>query len=267
MARGNNVRRRRKGGRAILVLAAILAATGPAAAQAGLGSIRFDNWVYFQKNANGSEQWQYRPRVFVPFGFGDGWVFTTRADLPLIYTDASGPGNPGGGFSGGVGNAFIEPIIDTPDVAPNLRLRASLRFVFQSPKGSPFGNDSQYQVAPGIGLNYRRPDVLNGVTLAPYARYFWGLDAQHPGTVLVNTLNLYPAATFGLTDRWSISLYPENPIVYNHNTREWFVPLDFLFVNKVSPSFQFEIGGAFKLGDPANPNYDYIVNGRASFFF
>jgi hypothetical protein len=45
-----------------------------------------------------------------------------------------------------------------------------VRFVFPSPKPSPFGTDNQYQVAPMLGFSYRMPDVLRGVTLAPDAR-------------------------------------------------------------------------------------------------
>lgn len=250
------------------LLVTLLAAAGGASAQtSGLGTIRLDNWGYFQKNPNGSEQWQYRPRVFVPYAFAGGGVFTLRADVPMMYTDATGAAKPDGGYSGGIGNPLVEGIYDTTEVAPNLTLRASLRFVFLSPKGEPFGNDSQYQVAPGIGLTYRMPDVLNGVTLSPFARYFWGFDAQTPGTKLINSLNLFPSVTFDLADRWSLAFYPENPITYNQNNGSWFVPLDFLFVKAVSKSFHFGIGGAFKLGNPSNPSYDYIVNGRATFFF
>ena len=43
--------------------------------------------------------------------------------------------------------------------------------------------------------------------------------------------------------------------------------LDFLFVKNVSKGFQFGIGGAFKLGNPSNPSYDYIIDGRLTFYF
>lgn len=242
-------------------------AVGSAQAQNGLGTVRLDNWGFFQKNANGSEQWQYRPRVFVPYGFDNGWTFTQRADVPMLYTNATGPAKPEGGYSGGIGNSLIEEIVDSPEVAPNLTLRASLRFVFPSPKASPFGTDNQYQVAPGVGLTYKMPDTLNGVTIAPYLRYFWGFDAKNAGTTLVSSLNLFPTVTFKLDDRWSLSLYPENPITFNNNTNAWFVPLDFMFVNRVSKTFEFAIGGAVKLGNPSNPSYNYIVDGRATFYF
>ena len=252
---------------AALAASAWMLTSAAAWADPGLGPVRLDNWGYFQKNANGSNQWQYRPRVFVPYEFDNGWTFRQRADVPMIYTDNTGPGNPDGGYSGGIGNIMIESIIDTAEIAPNLSLRTSLRLVAPSPKPSPFGTDNQYQVAPLLGFSYRMPDVLAGVTVAPFARYFWGFNATEPNVKLVNSLNLFPAVDFRLDDSWVLAFYPENPIVYNQNTRDWFVPLDFLFVRSVSKTFQFGIGGAFKMGNPANPNYDYLINGRATFFF
>jgi hypothetical protein len=58
-----------------------------------------------------------------------------------------------------------------------------------------------------------------------------------------------------------------NPIVYNQNTRAWFVPMDFMFVRRASKTYHFGICGAFKLGNPSSPSYDYLINGRASFYF
>lgn len=252
---------------AVLVGGTALFAVGAASADPGFGPIRFDNWGYFQKNANDSNQWQYRPRVYFPYQFENGGVFRQRVDVPMIYTDNTGPGNPGGTYSGGIGNIMIESIYDTPDIAPGLSLRTSLRFVFPSPKPSPFGTDNQYQVAPLIGITYRMPDALSGVTLAPFARYFWGFHATEPNTQLINSLNLFPSVDFRLDDNWSLSLYPENPIVYNQNTKAWFVPLDFMFVRNVGKKFQFGIGGAAKLGNPAKPNYDYIIDGRVTYLF
>lgn len=240
---------------------------GAAWAQAGWQPFRLDNWGFFQRNPDGSNQWQYRPRAFASYRFDNGWVFVQRADIPLLYTNATGAGNPSGSYSGGVGNILLESIVDTPDIAPNLSLRASLRLVFPSPKPSPFGTDSQYQIAPMLGITYRMPETLRGVTVSPSVRYFWGFNADQPGTKLISTLNFFPSASFELGNRWSLALYPENPIVYNNNTDAWFVPLDFMFVHQASKNLQLGIGGAFKLGDPAKPNYDYLINGRVTLFF
>jgi len=236
-------------------------------ARGALGTIRLDNWGYFQENINGTSQWQYRPRLFVPYVFTNEWVATLRTDVPMFYTDNTGPANRDGGYSGGIGNIFFEPILDTAEVAPNLTLRTSLRFVLKSPKGPPFGPDNQYQIAPGAGFTLRMPDVLHGVTFSPYFRWVRGFNGDEPGTQLISTLQVIPATTFRLDDRWSLALYPENPITYNFNTKKWFAPLDLMLVHRASPNLQFAFGGATKVGDPSGATYDYIINGRVTLSF
>jgi hypothetical protein len=236
-------------------------------AKGGLGTIRLDNWGYFQENVNGSYQWQYRPRVFVPWGFASGWIATLRADVPLLYTNNNAPAHTGSGYSGGVGNIFFEGILDTPQLVPNMTVRVSLRYVLESPKGAPFGVGNQEQIAPGAGFTYRMPDVLNGVTFSPFVRWLRGINADQPGTRLISTLQVIPATTFRINDAWAFALYPENPIVYNHNTKSWFAPLDLMFTYRPRPGLEFGFGGAARIGNPSAATYDYIINGRATFFF
>jgi len=68
-------------------------ASATAAAQQ-LGTIRFDSWLSYQRNDDGSARRQYDPRLFVPFDLQGGWIFTQRADLPVLYTDKVGSDNP-----------------------------------------------------------------------------------------------------------------------------------------------------------------------------
>jgi hypothetical protein len=230
-------------------------------ARGRLGTIRFDNWGYFQENVNDTSQWQYRPRIFLPWVFGNGWIATLRTDIPMLYTNNTGPAKPEGGYSGGIGNIFFEPIL-----LPNLTFRTSLRFVLKSPKGPPFGPDNQYQIAPGAGFTYRMPDVLRGITFSPFVRWLRGFDGDD-GANLISTVQFIPATTFRIDDRWSLAFYPENPITYNSNTSKWFVPLDLLLIHRWKQNIEFAFGGATKIGNPSGATYDYIVNGRVTLFF
>lgn len=236
-------------------------------ARGTLGRIRLDNWGYFQDNVNGSNQWQYRPRLFVPWVFANQWIATLRTDVPVLYTNNKGPANRDGGYALGIGNVFFEPILDTAPVLPNLTLRTSLRFVLKSPDGPPFGVDNQYQIAPGAGFTYRMPDVLRGVTFSPYFRWIRGFNGDESSTQLIDTLQMIPATTFRLADGWSFAFYGENPITYNRNTNRWFAPIDMLLIYRATDNLEFAFGGATKVGDPAGAPYDYVINGRVTLFF
>jgi hypothetical protein len=111
------------------------------------------------------------------------------------------------------------------------------------------------------------PDVLRGVTFSPYLRWLRGFNGDEPSTQLISTLQVIPATTFRLTDRWSLTFYAENPITYNYNTSKWFAPLDLLLVHRCSQNLEFAFGGATKIGNPSGATYDYIINGRVTLFF
>jgi hypothetical protein len=236
-------------------------------ARGTLGRIRLDNWGYFQENVNGSNQWQYRPRLFVPWVFANEWIATLRADVPILYTNNEGPANRDGNYAAGIGNVFFEPILDTAPVLPNLTLRTSLRFILKSPDGPPFGVDNQYQFAPGAGFTYRMPEVLRGVTFSPYVRWIRGFDGDQPDTQLTDTVQVIPATTFRLAEGWSFAFYAENPITYNRNTDRWFAPLDMLLIYRATDNLELAFGGATRIGNPAGATYDHIINGRVTLFF
>jgi hypothetical protein len=259
--RASNATRHRRWLLRGLCAAAFAAGAPCAAAQSGIGAAYVTNFASFQKNANGSGQWTYEPRLYLPYRFDNGWTFTQRVDLPLIYTNDSGPGNSGGGWSGGIGDVLIQESFTSPEIAKNLQVSASLRVLFPTGKQAPFGS-SQYQWAPGAGLIYQMPDTWYGVTLAPFVRYFFGFDPKYANVSEVRELDLYPGAVFALPERWSLLLYPENPITYNEQSKTWFVPLDFMLARKVDKTFEFGIGGAWKLGNPSNPSYHYIIDAR-----
>ncbi len=247
-----------------LALAATLwAVAAPAGAQ--LGTIRFDNWLYYQQNLSDTSRWQYRPRVFVPFALRDGWTFIQRFDLPFYYTDASGPANPDGERKFHVSDALVEEIFDTPEVARNLRLRASLRLVMPTGGEAPFGAD-QWQIAPGFGFHWRLPDAWRGVTISPYVRYFHGFDAGSPGVTTKRSWDFIPTVTFDLAEKWSLSFYSEQPISYDTRKHDWFVPIEAMFTHRPDKTWEYSFGGAYAVvkDDPA---YRWLIQGRLSYYF
>ena len=247
-----------------LALGAALAGLS-ASASAQMGTVRFDNWVYYQENYGDSARWQYRPRVFIPFAFGDGWTFTQRIDVPFYYTNATGPANTDGDWKFRISDILFEEILDTPDVAKNLRLRTSVRLVAPTGGQSPFGSD-QWQVAPGFGANWRLPELWKGVSVIPYVRYFYGFDAGSPGVTTLRKWNFFPEVVVNLSEKWAIDFYPEQGISYNDRNNKWFVPIEAMFLNRVSKSFNYSVGGAYALVDD-DKSYRWLIQARFTFFF
>ncbi len=248
-----------------LALAAALAGAAPGAqAQMTMGTIRFDNWLFYQQNFGDTERWQYRPRVFIPWSFGDGWTFTQRIDVPLYYTNASGPDNVNGDWKFGVSDMFIEEIFDTPEVAKNVKLRTSLRLVFPTGGKSPFGAD-QWQAALGFGGNIKAPDIGRGVTFAPYARYFYGFD-EGTGVTTKRRWDFFPSVTVALNDAWYLDFWPEQGMSYNIRSGKWFIPFEAMVGNRISKQWEWSFGGSWAVNDQ-DQSYKWLLQGRLRYYF
>jgi len=225
--------------------------------------VRFDNWLYFQKNIDDSERWQYRPRFYIPFLLGNGGTFTQRIDLPFYYLNKKGTDNPNGEWKNGIGDWFVEESYLSPEVSANLKWSTSVRFIFPTGGASPFGSQ-QYQCAPSLGMVYAMPEQK--LTFNPVARYFMSYHANTDKAGQVRRLDFYPTITKGFADGWALQLWQENPIDYNQVTKKWFVPIDVLLVKRMSKSWEWGFGGAYAI-EKDDPQYQYIINGRVTFYF
>jgi hypothetical protein len=247
-----------------LALACALAGMATSASSQ-LGTIRLDNWAYYQENFGDTARWQYRMKLWVPYAFGDGWTFTQRVDLPVYYTDAKGPDNADGGWKVGLSDIFVEEIFDSPEVAKNVRLRGSLRIVMPTGGQAPFGAD-QWQFAPMFGASLKFPDVGRGLTFVPYARYSYGDNAGHTGVTTKRSWAFFPEATFTLTDKWYLIFYPEQGISYNIRSGKWFVPLEAMAGYRANKQWEYSFGGAKAVKDD-DQSYRWLLQGRLRYYF
>lgn len=207
---------------------------------------RIDNWLTSQGESGGSDQWTYKLKIFAPLRFRRGWTFTQRFEVQYVITDKAGPADPAGLWQGHIGDSHIEEIFDTPKLGSNLRAWGSVRLVFPTGGEAPFGSD-QWQGAAALGISRKSTQVLAGMALSPYARYSWGFSPQDSGVTLVRKLNIVPTLGYDLVDQVSISLYPEQGILYNANTGRWFVPVEAMVMYRGKNKGQIGIGGAYGL--------------------
>lgn len=248
---------------AAFALTLLLASASALAQQKENPPIRFDNWLFYQRNVDDSTRAQYRPRFYIPFNLDNGGVFTQRIDLPVYYTNKVGPDNPDGDRKAGIGDWFIEETYLSPEVSKNVKWSTSLRLVFPTGGKSPFGG-SQYTAAPSLGLLYSMPE--RKMTINPLLRYFYSYHATEDNAGKVRRLDIFPQASFGFGEGWTLQLWPENPIDYNYVTSKWFVDVDALLVKRLSKQWEFGFGGAYALKKD-DPQFKWIVNGRLTFYF
>ena len=248
---------------AIVGLVCLLASAGALAQQKEGPPIRFDNWLFYQRNTDDSTRAQYRPRFFIPFNLDNGGVFTQRIDLPIYYTNKVGTDNPNGDRKGGIGDWFIEETYLSPEVSKNVKWSTSLRLVFPTGGDPPFGGNT-YQAAPSVGLQYSMPQER--LTFYPLLRYFFSYHDAQDGAARVRRLDIFPQVTWGFGEGWSVQMWPENPISYNDQTNKWFVNVDALLVKRLSKQWEFGFGGAYAIKKD-DPQYKWIVDGRVTFYF
>lgn len=226
---------------------------------------RFETWFDYQENADGSGQYKLTQKIYLPLGASGGWRFTGRVDVPFLDTNKKGSGNPNGDWTFHVGDSLTEFYATTPSVATHLTLGGSLRLVWPTGGRPPFGAE-QYQWAPSLYLDYRVPDLGYGVTLHPLARYFMSYHAASADAAKIRKLELYPTVTFALPERWFVAFYPENPVVYNESTGQWFVPFEALVGKDLSERLHLGFGGAVKLGGN-DPQYQSLLEAQVEWRF
>lgn len=212
---------------------------------------------HYQENADNTGQYKLTEKVYVPLGASGAWRFTGRVDMPFLYTNKEGSGNPNGDWAFHVGDSLTELDVTAPPVAANLTLGGSLRLVWPTGGQPPFGSE-QYQWAPSLYLNYRVPNFGYGMSFHPLVRYFMSYQANSAGAAKIRKLDLYPTVAFDLPDQWFMALYPENPIKYNEITRQWFVPFEAMVGKDISERLHLQFGGAVKLGGN-DPQYQYLL--------
>ncbi|MCK7577545.1 MAG: hypothetical protein MZV65_18225 [Chromatiales bacterium] len=198
--------------------------------------------VYYQENADDSGQYKLTEKIYLPLGSRDGWRFTGRVDVPFLYTNKEGSGNPDGDWEFHVGDSLTELYATSPPVAPHLTLGGSLRLVWPTGGQPPFGAE-QYQWAPASTSTIAcrisataSPSIHSPAILMSY-------HASSAGAAKIRKLDLYPRVTPDLPEQWFIVLYPENPIEYNEITGQWFVPFEAMVGKDLSERLHLSFGG------------------------
>ena len=247
-------------------LFAILA-TGIETAQAENDIVQFSFHVldFYQWNQDDSELNKFDMRFYQDVELGSGWHLRLREDVPIVTTDKIGHDNSDGNWSTNIGDAFLQAVVTTPEITENTTLEFGLRTVFPTGGLSPFGNGS-YQLGPQFGISHRFPNVMDGLVIAPTARYLFSVHEIYDDASAYKQWQLYPRVELMLPEKWELGFWVENPIIYDNVTDRWFVPLDVMVTRRFEGPISLSAGYATAIID-RQPQYKHMVYGRFAIRF
>lgn len=245
----------------------LAAAIGSAEADEPTPVVQFSAHVlnFYQWNQDDSELNKLDVRLYQDFALGDGWHLRLREDVPIVTTDKIGHDNEDGNWSTNIGDAFLQAVVTTPEIAENTTLEFGLRTVFPTGGLSPFG-DGSWQLGPQAGISHRFPNVADGLVIAPTARYLFSVHKAYDDADSYKQWQLYPRAELSFGDKWEIGLWLENPIIYDNVTNRWFVPLDVMVTHRFEGPISLAAGYATAIID-RQPEYKHMVYGRFTIRF
>lgn len=259
-----NLRPRSSALRLCAALAPLVAALSPCPS-ATAHDLRVQLWNFYQWNEDGSRQDKIVFRAYQDIGLGGDWSVTFREELPLLLTDKTGPANPDGAWSSGLGDAFVQAVVSTPEILPGTRLQVGLRAVFPTGGEGPFGGNT-YQLGPMAGLSHRIEGIAGGLLLAPRARYLISVARTDADAKEVRKLQIYPHVALTLSESWLLEFWQDEPVVYDRITREWFVPFDATLSWRFAPGATLKVGGSVNLTDNTS-QYRHVLHSALSFSF
>jgi hypothetical protein len=250
----------RRGAALVLALALPQAAAGEDGFR-----LRAELWDFFQWNEDDSRQNKIVFRSYQDVALGGDWSVTFREDIPLLLTDKVGTENPTGEWASGLGDAFAQAVLTTPEVLPRTRLQAGVRVIFPTGQRSPFSG-STYQVGPQVAVTHRIEGIAQGILLQPTARYLVSVAKATETAATVRKVQLFPKLSVRFDDRWGLAFWDDEPIVWDRETGAWFVPFDGMVTYDFAPGATLKFGGSVPMTGNTT-TYKHVVYGSLSFRF
>lgn len=209
---------------------------------------RFDIRYTYQQTTGDTDKSVMTFRLDAPFELQDGWKFSTRFDMPILYTDKVSADNPNGDYEMGAGDMLSQFHFVSPHTE-NWSYGLGLRLIWPTASQDQMGT-GKYQAAPGFGINYY-PDSWSkgsflGIRLAEYFDYAGDNDRAD-----IQQTSIRAGFSYLLPDHWFISSIPDMRMNRKQGN-DWFVPFNL----KVGKVFDRKMVTSIELNTPIINDYD-----------
>ncbi len=182
---------------------------------------QFDGRYQYQARSDGSDRHSFILRRNQPTPLVDGWELSTRFDLPLVLSDKAGIENGSGDMAFGLGDLLVQAaLIHT--ATDRFAWGGGARFLFPTASEDELGS-GQYRLLPLLGARFKLPEISPGSFLQFLGRYDFDLGGDG-GRGHVSQIQFSPTLSLALPDRWFVTFFPSQDIVFNLTNHRWFVP-------------------------------------------
>ncbi len=227
-----------------------------------------ETWAYRNADTPNSFSNMVQVRYYQPFAIPDanpGWQGMMRLDTSIVAnTGPAFPGASGGQFN--PGNTRLTLWANTPEIATNTRTSAGFRVSAPTGDKNPNYSSGQWAAGPQAGLTWAPNGYGVFTDFSPLARYMIGFSAvSNQVTTLKRSLELYPSIGLRFSERITMRLWDENPIMLNTVSGTWFLPVDAYATYEFNRHWAASLGGAKRLTNMSQ--YDWSGYGRVVYRF
>ncbi len=202
-------------------------------------------------------------RVDKPFVLDNGWIVSTRFDLPFLYTDVPSGDNPTGDEEFGVSDFLNQILFIAPGTGREWTWAWGYQAIFPTASHDEMGT-GRFQLMPALGAKVNTPALGKGSWAAVFLRNVFDVGG-HGGRAHVNKFLFQPAVNINLPKFWFVTMAPEIQVNWEDNG-SWFVPFDITvgkMINRttvVSVEYKTPIHDEFSV-------YEHEIKFRIGFFF
>jgi hypothetical protein len=153
------------------------------------------------------------------------WLLALRFDLPLVWSDRSGPGDPDGDTRFGSGDFLSQFFFMSPPQDEAMRFRLGLGAQLLWPTaGDDRTGSGKYQLAPSIFGLYLTPGLGQGSFVALVLRDFFSYAGDGDRRD-IHEMSVQPGLNINLPRQWFMTLFPDIRINWEDGAKA-FVPFD-----------------------------------------
>ncbi|MHC4214854.1 MAG: hypothetical protein ACYSWP_15945 [Planctomycetota bacterium] len=121
---------------------------------------RTENIIRYQQFTGDLETSWFIHRLYVPYVFESGWIFSGRYDIPLLYTDIPSRDNPNGDYKFGLGDINTQFLFIRP-TATRWSFASGIQFFWPTASQDQMGF-GKYVAGPTVGVTYKPENWESG---------------------------------------------------------------------------------------------------------